>query len=151
MYQAVDGAMLRAAVGTPAIAPWPDLSGELPPDSGAWRRWLAEAWSDAAVADAVSVASPALAARVDAALEGQITSARQLRRTGESVVRYLLRMNGRPTPFGLFAGVAPARFGGSLSLAWPGPARTAQWRGRMPAGWPPWPTGSRRTTICSTG
>ena len=35
-----------------------------------------------------------------------------------SVVRYLLRTTSRATPFGLFAGVAPAGFGPGLAVRW---------------------------------
>ncbi|MGH3800341.1 MAG: lantibiotic dehydratase, partial [Pseudonocardiaceae bacterium] len=36
----------------------------------------------------------------------------------ESVIRYLLRMTSRATPFGLFAGVAPLRIGSTASVRW---------------------------------
>lgn len=35
-----------------------------------------------------------------------------------SLARYLVRMRGRATPFGLFAGVAPVRFGQEPSVCW---------------------------------
>ncbi|WP_199926054.1 lantibiotic dehydratase, partial [Streptomyces sp. NRRL S-495] len=114
----MDDALLRAAVGTPVTTPWPDLSNEDGPDRAAWSRWIAEAWGLPGVADAVTVASPALAARVEAATAGLVASERRLRRIGGSLVRYLLRMRHRATPFGLFAGVAPVRLGDKTSLAW---------------------------------
>ncbi|MFJ6138264.1 lantibiotic dehydratase [Kitasatospora sp. NPDC092286] len=105
------------------MAPWPDLSDEGAQDSAAWRRWLAEAWADPGVAEAVEVASPVLAARVRAVGAGQVASGRQLRRLGESLVRYLLRARHRATPFGLFAGVTPARLGDRLKVSWDGEHR----------------------------
>ncbi|MCO6004751.1 lantibiotic dehydratase [Actinoallomurus purpureus] len=42
----------------------------------------------------------------------------QARRIAMSVARYLLRMSGRATPFGLAAGVAAARFGPEPSARW---------------------------------
>lgn len=41
-----------------------------------------------------------------------------------AVLRYVLRMTGRPTPFGLLAGVAPAAFGPRPAATW-GPAHRA--------------------------
>ncbi|HEY9473993.1 MAG TPA: lantibiotic dehydratase [Mycobacteriales bacterium] len=43
---------------------------------------------------------------------------RRIHRAVVSVARYLLRMTGRSTPFGLFAGVAAARFGPGLEIRW---------------------------------
>ncbi len=37
---------------------------------------------------------------------------------GLSLARYLVRMRGRATPFGLFAGVAAVRFGSDASVVW---------------------------------
>jgi len=55
--------------------------------------------------------TPSLRAdRIAAGLGGP---ARQLRPAAVALARYQLRAAGRPTPFGLFAGVARARFGGS--------------------------------------
>jgi hypothetical protein len=36
----------------------------------------------------------------------------------ESVIRYVLRLTSRATPFGLFAGVAPLRIGSTASVRW---------------------------------
>lgn len=66
------------------------------------------------------MASPALAARVGSVCEGQRPRAGQVRSMVMSLARYLMRMRGRATPFGLFAGVAPLRFGPEVSALWTG-------------------------------
>ncbi|SDT82700.1 thiopeptide-type bacteriocin biosynthesis domain-containing protein [Streptomyces sp. TLI_053] len=123
MFRAVDGALLRAAVGTPATTPWPDLSSDSAADGAAWSRWITDAWALPGVADAVTVASPPLAAAVEAVAADGVVQERRLRRVGESLVRYLLRMQHRATPFGLFAGVAAVRLGETLALFWGGEHR----------------------------
>lgn len=72
---------------------------------------------DAAV---VRVASPVLASRVREVCAERVRQTRQVRRVVVSIVRYLLRITGRATPFGLFAGVAPARFGAELTARYNG-------------------------------
>ncbi len=98
------------------VPPWPDLTGTTSEDVARWRCWLQQVWACEAVVAAVEVASPVLARRVGAVCAGHEQRARQVRRVVVSVVRYLLRMTSRATPFGLFAGVAPARFGPELQL-----------------------------------
>ncbi|WP_218011186.1 lantibiotic dehydratase [Herbidospora mongoliensis] len=70
-------------------------------------------WEIGPVAEAISHASPDLARAVQEqyAADPAELDARRVRRSLLSVSRYLLRMTGRPTPFGLVAGVAPAEFG----------------------------------------
>ncbi|MDQ3402312.1 MAG: lantibiotic dehydratase [Actinomycetota bacterium] len=72
-------------------------------------------WGRLEFADAVRVASPALADRVD---NLDVLSAKQIRRASTSVLRYALRAASRRTPFGLFAGVAPVAFGGATTVRW---------------------------------
>ncbi|MGH3911941.1 MAG: lantibiotic dehydratase family protein, partial [Pseudonocardiaceae bacterium] len=76
-----------------------------------WCRWLQRVWASEEIAAAVEVASPVLARRVGEVCEGRERRVRQVRRAVLSVMRYLLRARSRATPFGLFAGVAPARVG----------------------------------------
>lgn len=120
MFRSVDAAVLRAAV-LPAgfvLPPWPDLTGEAAGQVEAWGDWLARVWACEPVAEAIEVASPVLARRVAEACDGRRLEARQMRRMVVSVARYLSRMTSRATPFGLFAGVAPARIGAGLDLRW---------------------------------
>ncbi|MGH3684568.1 MAG: lantibiotic dehydratase [Pseudonocardiaceae bacterium] len=118
MYRFVDAVVVRAAAFQPgaAVAPWPDLAGGTGEQVAQWRCWLQQVWASEAVAAAIEVASPVLARRVREVCEGRRVREREVRRAVLSVMRYLLRATSRATPFGLFAGVAPARVG-SRSVA----------------------------------
>ncbi|MET9122260.1 lantibiotic dehydratase [Streptomyces sp. NPDC004528] len=71
-----------------------------------------------AVADTIEQASPLLARQVEALCSAARPETRQLRRAVVSVMRYMLRMTGRATPNGLFAGIAPASFGVGPGWTW---------------------------------
>lgn len=78
---------------------------------------------------AISVASEALAEALDRE-PGDRKAARTLR---ASVLRYLIRMSTRPTPFGLFGSVAIGQWGARTDLRIaPGPRPT---RTRLDTGW----------------
>ncbi|SDF39826.1 mRNA interferase HicA [Lentzea fradiae] len=62
------------------------------------------------VREAVAVASPALSEAVGKLLAGHEPPDAAARRLRGALARYELRMAGRPTPFGLLAGVAVGRF-----------------------------------------
>jgi thiopeptide-type bacteriocin biosynthesis protein len=115
LYEHSGRALLRAAVAPLTAVPswWPD-----PSEASSCRAWLADVWPDPDFAEAVRAASPGLAARVDAVLAGEPVTARQTCRAALGVARYLLRATGRPTPFGLFAGVAPMAIGSGPHLRW---------------------------------
>ena len=112
VYQASDVLLLRAAARSldSAFVPWPD-----PADTEELRMWLVKVWEDPLLREAVSCASPSLALRADRIAGGQGVPERQVRSAAVALARYQLRAAGRPTPFGLFAGVAGARFGGPAS------------------------------------
>lgn len=75
-------------------------------------------WSDPLLREAVWLASPILAEQADALVEGKELRKKDLRKLHQSLNRYAIRISSRPTPFGLFAGVAVAGFGpGSLTLS----------------------------------
>lgn len=113
-YRHAGGAMLRAAAlplhSMPAA--WPTLS-----DPGSCRSWLRSAWAMPGFAEASRYASDSFADLVEAVLNQKITNPKQVRRVTLSAIRYLLRSAGRPTPFGLFAGVAPVRVGDVAQVA----------------------------------
>jgi len=85
------------------------LTGDTEEHVAQWRRWLQQVWAFDGFAASVEVASPALAHRVQEVCEGRRVRRREVRRAVLSVIRYLQRAGSRATPFGLFAGVAPAR------------------------------------------
>jgi thiopeptide-type bacteriocin biosynthesis protein len=113
IYQGGDVLLLRAAARSldSAVASWPD-----PADDEELRAWLAKAWKDPVLREAVASASPSLALRADRIAAGRSAQARQVRSAAVALARYQLRAAGRPTPFGLFAGVAPARFGSATMV-----------------------------------
>ena len=115
LYRHIGVALLRAAAVplTSAVNRWPDLT-----DSDACRLWLEEMWSRSDLADAVRQASPSLGEGVDAIRAGRAVGDKQLRSATLSTARYLLRSIGRPTPFGLFAGVAPVALGRTAQAQW---------------------------------
>jgi thiopeptide-type bacteriocin biosynthesis protein len=119
-YRQVDAALIRATAhpGELEIPPWPETEGDAAVEQGC--AWLAQVWAQHFVAEAVAVASPVLAARIEAVRAGQRPPAGQVRRMVMALARYLVRMRGRATPFGVFAGVAPVRFGPEPSLTWTG-------------------------------
>jgi lantibiotic biosynthesis protein len=117
-YRHIDAALLRASVHTGDMAPqlWPDLSDDAQMER--WCAWLAQVWAQLPVAEAIAVASPVLAERVAAVCAGLRPGTRQVRRMIVALARYLVRMRGRATPFGAFAGVAALRFGPQVSVRW---------------------------------
>ncbi|WP_198047690.1 lantibiotic dehydratase family protein [Kutzneria sp. 744] len=115
MFTVVDAALLRLAIQPSDVDEhtWPDLSGDHVPQ---WRDWLARTWADEPFAGAVRAASPDLARRVVAVCAGREQRPRQVRGAVVSLLRYRLRSSSRATPFGLFAGVAPAEFGPATTV-----------------------------------
>lgn len=133
VYEHIDAAVLRATAhpleaGT--RSPWPGLGGEAGPEE--WGAWIARVWASGSVAQAVAFASPALADQVEAMLARRQPDLEQVRRMALALVRYLVRLRGRATPFGLFAGVSAVRFGPCASVHWSGRERV---RARADAVW----------------
>jgi len=119
-FRRVGVALIRATADEAGqvLPPWPAADGTQP---GPWVSWIGGVWDHAEVAQAVGLASPTLAARIDAVRDGGSTlSLGQARRLALALARYLVRMRGRATPFGLFSGVAPLRFCGRASVEWTG-------------------------------
>ncbi|MFI1013045.1 lantibiotic dehydratase [Streptomyces sp. NPDC020965] len=121
-YQWQHGVLLRASTASHQISvPDLDLDGADLVAQG--RQWLSGVWH-APVPDALSAASPVLCERVNEILSGAVTDARRVRRAVRSVAAYLLRWNHRPTPFGVFAGVAPVRPAKTARVQWENGYRT---------------------------
>jgi thiopeptide-type bacteriocin biosynthesis protein len=120
MYRYVDAALLRAAAYPSGLTvpPRPEPTGDAAADTGRWQEWITEVWANDAVAEAVELASPALARRVEEIRAGQMRRPKQVRRAAAALARYVLRFQHRSTPFGLFAGIAPARIADTLALDW---------------------------------
>ncbi|MGW0239878.1 lantibiotic dehydratase [Micromonospora chalcea] len=132
-YRSMDAALVRA-VAHPAVElpPWPDLTEPRPDLVPSWVSWLRQVWAIDAVAEAVALSSPVLAEQVGKLCAGEAGSVRETRRAVHAVTRYVQRLLGRPTPFGLLAGVAPAVFGSRAPSRW-GSAHQAI--ARASAGW----------------
>ncbi|MEU2607674.1 lantibiotic dehydratase [Streptomyces albus] len=101
-----------------AVPPWPDLNDRSPQGSRAWRAWIHAAWKVPELADAVRHASPALAARLDDLAPDHQIEAADTRKMALALMGYCLRATNRPTPYGLFAGVADASFGPATAVRW---------------------------------
>ncbi|WP_103502964.1 MULTISPECIES: lantibiotic dehydratase [unclassified Streptomyces] len=117
MYQHIDAAVLRATAWPPGrrITWWPDLTSEA---SGAttWHPWLEQTLRIPGFAAALEHASPVLARRARDICEGRQVAEPAARKVVLSVMRYALRASGRATPFGLFAGAVPIRFGATAAI-----------------------------------
>ncbi|MBO0805442.1 MAG: lantibiotic dehydratase [Nocardiopsaceae bacterium] len=113
LYRGTEVLLLRAAARPLDAVPvtWPD-----PDDSEALRTWFVKTWGDPRLREAVASASPSLALRADRIAADPDAPERQVRSAAAALARYQLRAAGRPTPFGLFAGVAGGRFGDSARV-----------------------------------
>ncbi len=114
------GALLVRATTHPDSLPLPEPPDPSSPTDDAPAQglaWLARVWQHDEVRQVVEAASPVLFQQTCAALAGR-PDARRTHRLVRSLVLYLLRWRGRATPFGLFAGVAPARIGGLAVARW---------------------------------
>lgn len=120
MYHVLDANVIRASVFplAAALPPWPDPDGDTPVSAERRREWIAQVWADGTGAAAIEFAAPLLATAVREVLAGDRQRSRAVRRTAASLARYLLRMQHRATPFGLFAGPAPMRFGRTAQVEW---------------------------------
>ncbi|OEV07396.1 hypothetical protein AN218_29435 [Streptomyces nanshensis] len=96
------------------LPPWPGEAA----DAVSWRSWLARVWATSPLAEAVTLASPALADRIEQTLGGREHAVTDLRHMATSLARYLIRLRGRATPFGTFAGVGPLHFDDRTRLSW---------------------------------
>jgi thiopeptide-type bacteriocin biosynthesis protein len=101
-----------------SLPAWPDLTAFSDGHVREWRDWLSQVWSRESFADAITVASPVLAEQVGKVSAGRPVEPRKLRLMVQAVARYVLRMTGRATPFGLFSGIAPVDLDRSVVVRW---------------------------------
>ncbi|MFB6984474.1 lantibiotic dehydratase [Streptomyces sp. NPDC056304] len=100
------------------IPAWPDLSDTTPSGIGSWCTWIRETWRIPELAEAVRHASADLARELDALAEVTSVDTATARRLAVSLIGYTLRMQQRPMPFGLFAGVTEGQFGDRTRAHW---------------------------------
>ncbi|MFI5729078.1 lantibiotic dehydratase [Kribbella sp. NPDC051587] len=110
-------AVLRLA-GAPAAAAAPTRTAPDPETAtvAQLRDYLADLYADEPLREAIELSSPSLTTAVRKLLAAETPDRGKLERAVLASTRYLLRMTGRPTPFGLLAGVAPVRFGESAKV-----------------------------------
>jgi thiopeptide-type bacteriocin biosynthesis protein len=107
-FRALDVAIVRlSALDAGHVIPEPPDDLDSPE---AMRGFLSEVAADPVVREAIAVSSAALDATLHKVASGAPVQPASLRRAVLSTTRYLSRMTRRPTPFGLMAGVASARF-----------------------------------------
>lgn len=118
-FRAGKTALLRAVAHPELpVSACPDLDDPTPRAAAIRLAWLREVWSEEDVAEALEHASSTLASQVRALCSSGDPAARDVRRAVASVARYVLRAEHRATPFGMFAGVAPATVGPTARTAW---------------------------------
>lgn len=122
-----DGFFVLRSASLPfgTLQAWADgLSGDPAERRETLRARLRQVVGRPEVREAIYVASPGL----EQVLDEWIADAHgeRGRRAEPAIVRYVERMAGRATPFGLFAGCATGRLGGATQLDAPGIARRAR-------------------------
>lgn len=115
-WQVIGQPHVRTSVLRVANPCSPDLTDT---DTTAWLRWVRKVWAEPGVAEAITHASPALAEGVASLCTRRPANIpiKRARKTTAALLRYVLRIRHRATPFGLFAGVSPADFTDSASVA----------------------------------
>lgn len=114
--------MVRAPARSPADTSVTAGAGA-PCTTEAFRRVLSASRTCVPLSVAIGQASPSLAGTAHRLMTGQQVSDVDLRRAALAIVKYDLRMRHRPTPFGLFAGVAIGGFGSAMQSRRTGPDR----------------------------
>ncbi|MEU9028504.1 lantibiotic dehydratase [Streptomyces sp. NPDC048383] len=102
------------------------------PDDEQLISYIQEMAKDDFFRESVAVSSTSLASALDKVQRRAAMSRKNLLSAAVSLTRYFLRITGRPTPFGLHAGVAEVRTGDRARAVFTG---TAQKAVRLDAGW----------------
>ncbi|MFJ1662452.1 lantibiotic dehydratase [Streptomyces anthocyanicus] len=100
------------------VPPLPDLGDPTPAGAAARRAWLHRAWAVEDLAEAVRHASPGLGGTIDALVAATEPGDDAVGRAVTSLGGYVLRATGRPTPFGLFAGITEGEFADRARASW---------------------------------
>lgn len=118
LYRHTEALIVRATThpgtGVPGVDV--DLSGPEAVEVG--RAWLAAVLDHPQARRALEAASPTLVTQAAAFMARDTPTVKEVRRLVHSTAGYLLRWQGRPTPFGHFAGIAPARTGPQPRAQW---------------------------------
>ncbi|MFG3429490.1 lantibiotic dehydratase [Streptomyces californicus] len=118
-YRAQRPILVRAPLHADlAIPPLPDLREDGHAAAAARRTWLEEVWADDRLAEAVRHASPSLGSTIDTLAASPAADAQAVRQAVRALAGYALRAAHRPTPFGLFAGIAEGSFGDTARADW---------------------------------
>ena len=88
---------------------------KLPSEKAARRAFLERWLSDPKAMEALYVASPSLVMRLEQWRKSP--ESKQGKKIESSLVKYLIRISTRPTPFGLFAGIAIGHLGASTKFS----------------------------------
>ncbi|MBC3990402.1 lantibiotic dehydratase [Streptomyces sp. AC563] len=96
------------------LPPAPDLM-QADANPEPWLRWVLQVWEHPQVAAAIRYANPDFAREVQTF--SQSAGAAEVRRLALTLLSYVLRL-ARPTPFGLFAGIAEGHFGARTDVRW---------------------------------
>lgn len=125
-----DSALLRMPTAPVALAAATRL--DVDSNGGALTEFLHGVLSDPVLRETVELSSDVLAGALNAIEEGRPVERSKVERAAHTVARYVLRMTGRPTPFGLYAGVAIAGFDADTKVR----VGSAHRKGaRVDAGW----------------
>ncbi|MFJ5734016.1 lantibiotic dehydratase [Streptomyces microflavus] len=100
------------------VPPLPDLRDTTPAGAAARLAWLHQAWAVQDLAEAVRHASPSLGGTIDALIAATEPGDEAVARAVTPLAGYALRAVRRPTPFGLFAGVAEGEFTDRARASW---------------------------------
>jgi hypothetical protein len=136
LYRHTGTVLIRAttAPGELALPDELDLFGDRDAEAESAHAWLAKAWRPDEIREAIHLTSPVLSRQVEEVLAGRRADTRRVRRIMMSLASYLLRWQGRPSPFGLFAGLAVVTVGSQPVVRWGTDHRVVVRSGRAVAG-----------------
>ncbi len=87
---------------------------------------LKKVYENPVVQEAIFLASPDLFNQMLEWLKGELKDAKKVERLHYGLMRYIIRMSARPTPFGLFAGFSTGQWAEETRMDLPPPNRLFQ-------------------------